>query len=307
MLGCTAALTMLSACNNSDKQKNTDTNTEHNMAAQSVYACPMHPEVTGSKGDECTKCGMDLQPVAKSNSATIVVRVISDPSNIIAGKPADISIAITENGKKVDLDVAHEMKMHLLIVDDKLTWFDHIHPEEQADGRYKVTETFPFGGKYLLYNDYKPSGAAGAVYKHELEVDGTPAVANSGFSTKLTSVVDGYTVKLLNGSALQSQRGQSLQFSIEKDGKKVQKADIQKYLGANAHIVMIGTADKEFLHIHPMTDKRFPIYAETQIKKPGTYRIWVQFQIDGKVRTADFTVDVTEGEKSADDHSHHNH
>lgn len=25
-----------------------------------TYACPMHPEVTGMKGDKCSKCGMDL-------------------------------------------------------------------------------------------------------------------------------------------------------------------------------------------------------------------------------------------------------
>jgi hypothetical protein len=25
-----------------------------------TYACPMHPEVTGVKGDKCSKCGMDL-------------------------------------------------------------------------------------------------------------------------------------------------------------------------------------------------------------------------------------------------------
>jgi len=25
-----------------------------------VYTCPMHPEVTGNKGDKCPKCEMDL-------------------------------------------------------------------------------------------------------------------------------------------------------------------------------------------------------------------------------------------------------
>ncbi len=31
-----------------------------------LYACPMHPEVQGKKGDECPKCGMALtEPVKK--------------------------------------------------------------------------------------------------------------------------------------------------------------------------------------------------------------------------------------------------
>ena len=28
-----------------------------------VYACPMHPEIKGAKGDKCSKCGMDLTKV----------------------------------------------------------------------------------------------------------------------------------------------------------------------------------------------------------------------------------------------------
>ena len=26
-----------------------------------IFACPMHPEVTGKKGDKCPKCGMALE------------------------------------------------------------------------------------------------------------------------------------------------------------------------------------------------------------------------------------------------------
>ena len=31
--------------------------------AEVVYACPMHPEVTGKEGDSCSKCGMALEKV----------------------------------------------------------------------------------------------------------------------------------------------------------------------------------------------------------------------------------------------------
>ena len=30
-----------------------------------VFACPMHPEVTGKQGDKCSKCGMDLVAAKK--------------------------------------------------------------------------------------------------------------------------------------------------------------------------------------------------------------------------------------------------
>ena len=35
-----------------------------------VYACSMHPEVTGQKGEKCPKCGKELTEVAKNNATT---------------------------------------------------------------------------------------------------------------------------------------------------------------------------------------------------------------------------------------------
>ncbi len=34
-------------------------------ASEAVFACPMHPEITGKMGDKCSKCKMDLKPVKK--------------------------------------------------------------------------------------------------------------------------------------------------------------------------------------------------------------------------------------------------
>jgi len=59
------AMTMVS-CNN--KAKETETNaTEGTESTSQLFACPMHPEVTGKKGEKCSKCGMELtEPVAQS-------------------------------------------------------------------------------------------------------------------------------------------------------------------------------------------------------------------------------------------------
>ncbi len=35
-----------------------------NYVKNNSYACSMHPEITGIKGDKCSKCGMDLTPVS---------------------------------------------------------------------------------------------------------------------------------------------------------------------------------------------------------------------------------------------------
>lgn len=52
---------MLDNCsmmNKGDKSKINRKVKQNEMGA--MYACPMHPEVTGQKGSKCSKCGMDL-------------------------------------------------------------------------------------------------------------------------------------------------------------------------------------------------------------------------------------------------------
>ncbi len=50
--------------NNSEMTNHDSTMVDHDsktMGSDSkMYACPMHPEVTGNKGDKCSKCGMEL-------------------------------------------------------------------------------------------------------------------------------------------------------------------------------------------------------------------------------------------------------
>lgn len=56
------AITLVS-CNH--KSKETENNTSVN--SNEIFACPMHPKVTGKKGEDCSKCGMELtEPVAQA-------------------------------------------------------------------------------------------------------------------------------------------------------------------------------------------------------------------------------------------------
>lgn len=307
LLSLTICLVTLSACNNVENKKNKDMATHQHTDKESVYACPMHPEITGKQGEKCPKCGMDLKAVNPQNSSVYQVLLTTSPLNVEAGKPTQLALTVKQSEKTVPLDISHEMKLHLMVVSEDLTWFRHIHPEEQTDGTYAVTETFPNGGKYLLFSDFKPSGGEQTLNKQEIEVQGKISSVNNDISAKYISKVDGYTVTLINGSDFKTNKTQHLEISIEKDGKKLIEKDLQQYLGASAHIVMIGKADKEFLHIHPVTDSRFPIFAQTHIENAGVYRMWVQFKIDGEVHTADFTVDVTKGKKDENGEQAHAH
>jgi hypothetical protein len=269
----------------------------------------MHRDIIGKRGDKCSKCGMDLVSVQQEKSDKYQMELTTLPQTVDAGKPTQLTLAIKKRGQMVSLDAWHERKIHLMIVSEDLSWFHHIHPEEQTDGSYAISETFPKGGKYLLFADFKPSGADQTLNKQEIEVQGIPFANDKEVSNKWISKVGGYTVTLENGNDFETRGMQPLEISIGKNGKKLQENDLQQYLGSSAHIVMIGKIGNKFLHIHPSSNSRFPIYAEANIQEGGTYRMWVQFKINGQVHTADFTVGVTQvgkwdGEEKHDMHQH---
>ncbi len=85
-LAAIAMAFVFTACNsNTDKSKESKP-VEESTPAEQVYACSMHPEVTGKKGDKCSKCGMELSvPVNKpgtsidqSDTTTIPTVMVTD-------------------------------------------------------------------------------------------------------------------------------------------------------------------------------------------------------------------------------------
>ncbi len=57
---------IITSCNH--KAKETD-GIETKSTSNELYACSMHPEITGKKGEECSKCGMELtEPVTHADA-----------------------------------------------------------------------------------------------------------------------------------------------------------------------------------------------------------------------------------------------
>ena len=78
---------------------------------------------------------------------------------------------------------------------------------------------------------------------------------------------------------------------VTKDGRPVA---LQPYLGANGHLVAIRSGDLAYLHVHPMAEqaKAGSVLFGVEVPSAGRYRMFFDFQVDGVVRTAAFTVDV---------------
>ncbi len=325
--GIVLALSVIlhSACNNG--QSNSDSQNTEAAVSGEKYICPMNCEKgkTYDKPGTCPVCNMKLELVkaeVAGNTAEYFTQYFSNPAQLEAGKPGLMSFTPKIKGNEgapVPLDLVHEKKMHLILVSDDLSWFDHIHPEYQASGAYDIRalgkgesfkngrgheETrFESGGVFWAFTDYKPMGGLNQVNKTQINVTGAPSKTVAYTQPKMTATVDGYTLSLEaghGGEGLISGNQQHIPVVIKKDGQPVDPATFENYLGEKAHLVLVEVATKEFVHTHPSaTGGKLDIH--TTFAQPGVYRGWLQFQTDGKVHTADFVLKVAKGQPGSEE------
>jgi hypothetical protein len=293
------ALFILAACNSEAAHHSHD---QDSTAHVHTYACPMHPEVTGKEGDTCPKCGMKLEHSdASAAKGSYTMQFSSVPAVIRPNEEVTLSFVPKAAGSsdQVALEVQHEKKIHLILVSDDLSWFDHIHPEYNADGSYSVKTRFPQAGSYKAFADFKPAGSGAVVEKIDVKVEGQPSAAKTFSGNKLTGSSSNYSFELKpTGGKLVTGALMHIAGIVKKDGKEIDANTLDNYLGAKAHFVVISLNDKEYLHVHPaVSDGQFDLH--TNFSKPGIYRGWAQFNADGKIHTIDFTMNVAEGD--ADD------
>ncbi|GEO04444.1 hypothetical protein AAE02nite_21080 [Adhaeribacter aerolatus] len=219
----------------------------------------------------------------------------SEPSNMEAVKPAKLYFRPEEVGNSssvVTLDLVHEMKVHLFIMSKDLSYFAHEHPDIVADGSYVWEHTFPTGGEYILFQDYTPSGSGHQLGKQEIKVSGEEAPARKLGEENLTWESSGYKAILSAEQPVKANASIELKASVYKNGKPV--TDLDDYLGALAHVVIVSENADEFVHVHPMESETSgpDILLHTNFPKKGKYKVFMQFKHEGKVHTSSFVINV---------------
>lgn len=236
--------------------------------------------------------GEEIDPVrglsAAENGFTLEV---ADPKRA-AGTTESLRFRILDaDGAPVrDFDVEHTKRMHLIVVRRDLTNFQHLHPRMTAEGTWEVPLRLTEPGRYRAFADFS-SGGEVTTLAGDLVVPGDAAAAPLPAPEPSAVSDSGYDVSLTEGAAAAGQPAH-LGFEVTRDGEPV---EVEPYLGADGHLVALREGDLAFLHVHPITGEDAApgeIAFEATFPTAGSYRLFLQFQVDGEVETVAFTQEV---------------
>jgi hypothetical protein len=178
-------------------------------------------------------------------------------------------------------DVKHEKELHLIVLGTRsLTDFQHVHPARASDGTWSVRLSLAPGTSYRLYADGSTLGADFVATADVFTTGGHPS-PDPAPAPATRDHVDGLTVDLQQGDGTAT-------LVVTRDGKPV---ELEPYLGALGHLVVIRVDDLEYLHVHPEGGST-PVFSVAGLA-PGRYRYFFDFQVDGVVHTAAFTHDAS--------------
>ena len=244
---------------------------------------PLHDPAAATAEDAMSMSGDPIRGLAVSENGLTL-----DPARRSAQLDTRFRLAFRILGKDGhpvrDFDLEHTKRMHLIVVRRDLTAFQHLHPILHADGTWTTPLTLPQAGTYRVFADFSVNGEP-TTLADDLQVDGDvrsrelPAPAKS-------AEADGFRVRLTDGTFRAGQESE-LTFDVTDNGKPV---SLQDYLGAKGHLVALRKGDLAFLHVHPdASSLRF----EASFPNAGSYRLFLQFQVAGRVHTAAFTLEVS--------------
>ena len=223
------------------------------------------------------------------------------PAPVRAGSLARISFAIHgPDGKNITaLEVVHEKPMHLLVVSHDLAEFYHIHPQLTPAGTFDVTHVFPHGGDYRMFVDYTPKDSGGVVDWHDLKVAGTPrAPVHLVPDAQPVKTVGPFRVTFSSDQPLVAGKDLKLHFRIDEAKTGAPVHNLQRYLGAWGHIMLVSDDLKEFIHAHPaeygtLNGPSPPVIeVATGFRRPGLYKLWIQIQRNSVVTAIPFAFRV---------------
>lgn len=181
----------------------------------------------------------------------------------------------------------HERDLHLIVVNQELTSFEHLHPELGHDGTWSVELPPLEPGAYRAVADFMVTDGPRLALGTTLSVPGDyqPRALPD---PSPTAHVDGYDLTL----STEHRAGGVVVATlvVREDDHPV---ELEPYLGARGHLVAMRAGDLAYAHVHPLEATSAPgtVVFEATLTAAGRYALFLDFLHAGLVHTAAFTFD----------------
>ena len=259
------------------------------------YVCPMDPGVRSAGPGKCPRCGMTLvlgipDPVEYPLDLTLRPRAPKP------GQPVEFAFQVREpkTGAPVKrFEIVHEKLFHLFLVSQDLEFFRHDHPVLAQDSVFRWQASLPKAGMYRLLADYYPTGGTPQLTAKTIFVPGGHWQIPHLDVDRASKHAANMEVELASDPPAPLAGLKTMLFF------RVKPADgLEPYLGAWGHMLAASDDLIDLIHTHPVPSGPSGPGEQIQFNvifpRARTYRIWVQFQRQGVVNTAVFTVPVAE-------------
>lgn len=260
-----------------------------------------------------TEKGTDVSGVTIAASG-YAIGVISAPGE--TGIEGALSFEIRDaDGEAVTAyETAHGKQLHLIVVRSDGTEYRHVHPvREETTGIWSLPWSWAAAGTYRVYADFAAEGSSAVTLSRTVDVAGVFA-PQPPVGTQTTATVDGFDVKI--SGDLVAGTGSELTVEVTRDGEAV--TTLEPYLGAFGHLVALREGDLAYLHVHAHGDEPEEgdlagpeVVFTAQTPTAGRYLLYLDFQVDGEVHTAQFVLDAAASadagatDDNDDDHGGH--
>jgi Heavy metal binding domain len=294
-----------------------------------AWVCPMHTDYTSPTPGVCPRCGMTLIRTAPFDVRDYQLDFHTEPALVHAGDKVTLFFRFLRPGtgevvKKFEL--VHDKEFHLFVISQDMEHFEHIHPTLHPDGTWTMETVLPKPGYYKVLCDFMPSGGSSqflavplvtANYSGDLVSDEAHLVPDKS-STKSEADITA-TVSFDPGKFTAPGYGH-LKYFLTDTKTTHPIVDLQTYLGAFGHMLIMSEDMEAYVHSHPINMVEQPesegdpveyiippdadmekirggptVTFEGLMPKKGNYRAWAQFRRNDQVRTIAYTFSVDQG------------
>jgi len=219
--------------------------------------------------------------------------LVPTPTDFVAGRRQRLTFRIAGAGGApvTTYLTVHEKPLHLVVIRRDLTGFQHLHPTMAADGTWGIDLTLAEPGIYRMIADFTAIVGGQQV----VATLGGDLTAAGDYSPRAlpapvqTVTAEGFTVTYAGAASTAST--QPIMVGVA--GPDGRPATLEPYLGAFGHLVVMRQGDLAYVHVHPeaqLVDGKVKFWVA--MPSTGTYRMFFDFQVAGKVHTAAWTTVV---------------